>query len=203
LGSTASAKTALIPMQLEVTPIEGVHVIHKRIFQDGRGQFSRLYAADEFANIGLNTRSVHVNSSTSTSKGTLRGIHFQYPPFSETKIVSCLAGAVWDVAVDLRPDSPTRFQWFGVELTPSNGKSLHVPDGCGHAFLTLADSSTVVYVDSNTYNIDYESGAKFDDPYLDIKWPPTPTVISDKDRSWKPLADRANELLKLSQLNPS
>ena len=187
-------------MRLETTPIKGVHVVQKRIFQDDRGQFCRLYGADEFAHIGLDTKAVHVNSSTSTLKGTLRGIHFQYPPFSETKIVSCLSGAIWDVAVDLRPNSPTRFQWFGLELTPSNGKSLLVPDGCGHAFLTLADSSTVVYVVSNTYNIDSESGAKYDDPMLNITWPLEPQVISDKDLKWDLLANRSEELLKLGDI---
>ena len=187
-------------MQLETTLIEGVHVIQKQIFQDERGQFCRLYGADEFAHIGLETKAVHVNSSTSTSKGTLRGIHFQYPPFSETKIVSCLSGAIWDVAVDLRPNSPTQFQWFGVELTPSNGKSLLVPDGCGHAFLTLADSSTVVYVVSNTYNLESESGAKYDDPILNIEWPSEPVVISEKDTNWNPLADRFEELLGLGNV---
>ena len=187
-------------MKLETTPIEGVCVIQKPIFQDDRGQFCRLYGADEFSAIGLETKAVHVNSSTSKLKGTLRGIHFQYPPFSETKIVSCLSGAIWDVAVDLRPNSPTRFQSFGVELTPSNGKSLLVPDGCGHAFLTLADSSTVVYVVSNTYNFESESGAQYDDPMLNIEWPLEPVVISNKDRNWKPLAHRLEELLELGNV---
>lgn len=185
-------------MQLETTPIKGVHVIQKRVIQDERGHFCRLYGADELANIGLNTKAVHVNSSTSTSKGTLRGIHFQYPPFSETKIVSCLSGAIWDVAVDLRPNSSTRFQWFGIQLTPSNGKSLLVPDGCGHAFLTLADSSTVIYVVSNTYSSESESGAKYDDPLLNITWPLHPKVISNKDLHWGSLADRSEELHQLS-----
>lgn len=187
-------------MKLETTPIEGVCIIQKPIFQDDRGQFCRLYGADEFADIGLETKAVHVNSSISKSKGTLRGIHFQYPPFSETKIVSCLTGAIWDVAVDLRPNSPTRFQSFGVELTPSNGMSLLVPDGCGHAFLTLADSSTVVYVVSNTYNFESESGAKYDDPILNIEWPLEPEVISKKDSNWDPLADRFDELLGLGNV---
>ena len=135
MGCTTQGQTALIYYALETTQSK-VHVI-KRIFQDERGQFCRLYGADEFAHIGLETKAVHVNSSTSTSKGTLRGIHFQYPPFSETKIVSCLSGAIWDVAVDLRPNSPTQFQWFGVELTPSNGKSLLVPMAVDMLFLHL------------------------------------------------------------------
>ena len=187
-------------MQLETTPIEGVHVIQKRVFQDDRGQFCRLYAVDEFARIGLDTKALHVNSSTSTLKGTLRGIRFLYPPFTETRIVSCLAGAIWDVAVDLRPNSPTRFKWFGVELTPSNGKSLLVPDGCGHAFLTLADSSTVVYAVSNIYNAQYESGVRYDDPMLNIAWPLEPQFISDKDLGWDSLANRSDELLRLANI---
>ena len=113
-----------------------------------RGRFKRLFLQDfledEISEAGRPT-SVHVNTSMSKEFGTLRGIHLQYEPYCETKVVSCLIGSIWDVAIDLRPDSPTRFQWFGVKLTPENGKSLIIPEGFGHAFITLEPNTSVVY----------------------------------------------------------
>ncbi len=181
-------------MRLENTSIEGLFVLHRPVRNDERGFFSRLFGADEFAVAGLNTNAVHVNTSTSTETGTLRGFHFQYPPFSEAKIVSCVAGAIWDVGVDLRPGSPTRFQSFGKRLTPENGVSLVIPEGFGHAFVTLEPNSTVVYVVSNVYAPDYESGISFSDPRLRITWPIEPRVVSPKDRSWGLIEDRMQEI---------
>jgi dTDP-4-dehydrorhamnose 3,5-epimerase len=183
-------------MKIETTPIKDLCVIHRPIRKDERGTFTRLYGADEFALHGMTTRAVHVNTSTSSEKGTLRGIHFQYPPYSEAKIVACTAGAVFDIGVDLRPDSPTRFQWYGQILTPENGVSLLVPEGFGHGFLTLEPNSTVVYVVSEVYAPDSESGIRFDDPVLSIQWPIPPKVISEKDTSWGWINDRMEELEK-------
>ena len=156
--------------------------------------FNRFFAADELAAAGRPSAAVHINSSTSASTGTLRGIHFQYPPFAEGKIVSCAAGAVWDVGIDLRPGSPTRFKWFGTKLTPLNGLSLIIPEGFGHAFITLEPNSTVVYVVSAVYAPDHESGIMYDDPLLEIEWPIQPTVMSGKDRAWGKIEDRLEEL---------
>jgi dTDP-4-dehydrorhamnose 3,5-epimerase len=181
-------------VKLEATPISDLFVIHRPLRRDSRGFFSRLFGADEIAAAGRPTHAVHVNSSTSTSIGTLRGIHFQYSPHCETKIVSCVAGAIWDLAIDLRPGSATRFQWFGTELTPDNGKSMVVPEGFGHAFITLIPNTTVVYVVSAAYAVDHESGLRFDDPLLGIKWPTEPSVLSDKDRNWGLLKHRIDEL---------
>lgn len=181
-------------MQLLTTPIEGVFVIHRPIRKDERGTFSRLFGADELAIAGRPTHAMHVNTSTSTEVGTLRGIHFQYPPFAEAKVVACTAGAVWDVGVDLRPGSPTRFQWYGTLLTPGNGHSLIIPEGFGHAFITMEPNSTVVYVISSVYAPQYESGLRFDDPALAIDWPTKPTIISEKDRAWGLLEGRIHEL---------
>jgi len=181
-------------MKLEKTNIDGLLVLHRPVRHDPRGFFSRLFGADEIAAAGRPTQAIHVNSSTSIETGTLRGIHFQYPPHAEAKIVSCAAGAIWDVGVDLRPGSPTRFQWFGTKLTPENGISMVIPEGCGHAFITLEPNSTVVYVVSAAYAPDHESGARFDDPVLGIKWPIIPKILSDKDCAWGMIENRMDEL---------
>jgi len=112
----------------------------------------------------------------------------------EAKIVSCVSGAIWDVGIDLRPGSPTRFQWFGTELTPENGVSLLIPEGFGHGFITLEPNSTVVYVVSATYAFDHESGIRYDDPTLGIDWPAVPQVLSEKDLQWGPVVERIGEL---------
>ena len=183
-------------MKLEETPIKDLFVLHRRLVKDSRGTFTRLFGEDDIAKAGRPTNAVHVNSSTSQNAGTLRGVHFQYPPFSEAKVVACTSGAIWDLGVDLRPDSPTRFQWFGTVLTPENGKSLIVPEGFGHAFITLEPNSTAVYVISSVYAPEHESGILYNDPMLNIEWPIEPTVISDKDLSWEPLENRIQELNK-------
>lgn len=181
-------------MKLESTPIKDLFVLHRPVHQDLRGQFTRLFAAEGLAAAGRPTNAVHVNTSTSVETGTLRGIHFQYPPYAEAKIVACTAGAIWDVGVDLRPGSPTRFQWFGTKLTPDNGLSMIIPEGFGHAFLTLEPSSTAVYVVSAVYALDHESGIRYDDSALSIQWPIVPTVVSDKDLAWGRVKSCIDEL---------
>jgi len=181
-------------MDIEKTPIKDMYIIHRPIRKDERGSFTRLYGADEFALHGLNTKAIHVNTSTSSELGTLRGIHFQHPPFSEAKIVACTSGAVFDVGVDLRPNSPTKFKWFGKILTPENGLSLLIPEGFGHGFLTLEPNSTVVYVVSEVYAPQFESGIRYDDPEISIQWPIQPKVISEKDKKWDWIKNRISEL---------
>ena len=181
-------------MKIESTPIDGIFILHRTLQKDDRGTFSRLFGEDDIAAAGRPMNAVHINTSTSPKAGTLKGIHFQYPPFAEAKVVACTAGAIWDVGIDLRPNSKTRFQWFGALLTPENGQSLIVPEGFGHAFITMEPNSTVVYVISSVYNFDYESGLRYDDPTLAIDWPITPTVISKKDTEWKPLKNRVKEI---------
>jgi len=181
-------------MKLESTPINGLFVLHRPVHQDSRGQFTRLFAVEGIAAAGRPTDAVHVNTSTSVELGTLRGIHFQYSPYAEAKIVACTAGAIWDVGVDLRPGSPTRFQWFGIKLTPNNGLSMVIPEGFGHAFITLEPNSTAVYVVSAVYAPEHESGIRYDDPTLAIEWPVAPTVLSDKDLAWGRVDERLEEL---------
>ena len=181
-------------IKLENTPIEGLYILHRAVHKDERGFFSRIFGVDEMAKAGRPTNALHVNTSTSTSVGTLRGIHFQYLPRPEAKIVSCAAGAIWDVGIDLRPKSPTRFQWFGTKLTPDNGLSMVIPEGFGHAFITLEPNSTAVYVVSEVYSPEHESGIRYDDPTLGITWPMNPTVLSEKDSLWGLLEHRIDEL---------
>jgi len=183
-------------MKLEKTPLEGLFVLHRPVRQDHRGFFNRLFGTDEIASAGRPMEAHHVNTSTSIAVGTLRGIHFQYPPHSEAKVVSCVAGSLWDVGIDLRPSSPTRFQWFGTKLTPANGLSMIIPEGFGHAFITLEPYTTAAYVVSACYAPAYESGVRFDDPMVGIKWPIEPKIISDKDCSWGLIEQRLDELSK-------
>ena len=181
-------------MKLETTPIKSLFVLHRPVRRDERGFFSRIFGEDEIAAAGRPTQAVHVNTSTSVEVGTLRGIHFQYNPHAEAKIVSCVSGSIWDVGIDLRPKSPTRFQWFGTKLTPGNGLSMVIPEGFGHAFITLEPNSIVVYVVSAVYALSHESGIRFDDPLLGIMWPINPTVLSEKDRTWGLIENRIDEL---------
>ena len=181
-------------MKLEPTPISDLFVLHRPLRKDDRGNFSRLFGEDDIAAAGRPTKAFHVNTSSSKNTGTLRGIHFQYPPYLEAKVVACTAGAIWDVGVDLRPGSSTKYQYFGALLTPDNGQSLIVPEGFGHAFITLEPNSTVVYVNSSVYALEHESGICFDDPLLNIDWPIEPIVISDKDQSWGSLESRMQEI---------
>ena len=181
-------------MKIKSTPIKDLFVMHRSVTKDDRGSFTRLFGADELKSAGRNINAIHVNTSISKEVGTLRGIHYQYPPFCETKIIACTSGAIWDVAVDLRPKSITRFKWFGTILTPENGLSMIIPDGFGHAFVTLEKNSTAVYVLSNVYSPKYESGLRYDDPLLSIKWPVEPKIISKKDQNWETLEKKTKEI---------
>lgn len=186
-------------MKLLQTPLSGLFIVERPIMRDGRGKFTRLFGEDEIELAGRPMKVTHVNSSTSTESATLRGLHFQYPPFAEAKLVSCVSGSVWDVGVDLRPNSPTQFQWFGLELTPENGQSLLIPEGFGHGFLTLEPNTTLVYAVSQRYAPEHESGVRFDDQMINVEWPIEPKVLSVKDTAWPSLSKRLDEIsLKFS-----
>jgi len=181
-------------MKLEPTLIKDLYILHRNIQRDERGSFTRLFGEDEMKALNRPSNAAHVNASTSAFAGTLRGIHFQYPPFSESKIVACTSGAIWDVGIDLRPKSSTKFMWFAKTLTPENGLSMVIPEGFGHAFITLEPNSTAVYVVSQIYAPNHESGIQYNDPKLSIDWPITPKVISKKDQKWGLLDNRLEEL---------
>jgi dTDP-4-dehydrorhamnose 3,5-epimerase len=161
------------------TPLDGVWVIELEKRGDERGFFARVFDDDEFGEHGLATQWLNVNDSLSAQRGTLRGMHYQLPPAAEVKLVRCIRGAFFDVALDLRTG-----QWLGVELTAENRKMLYVPEHCAHGFLTLEDDTEALYLTSAHYSPEHERGARWDDPAYGIEWPFAPAVLSDKDRAW-------------------
>jgi dTDP-4-dehydrorhamnose 3,5-epimerase len=171
-------------MNFECTPVEGVFLITPDRHHDPRGYLSVTWSTDEFGARGLSTRVVQRNVSFNTALGTLRGMHFQHPPHAEVKLVSCLSGAIFDVAIDLRPSSPTYLGWYGAELTANSGAMLYVPEGCAHGYLTLAPDSTVEYLVSELYHPRAAGGVRWDDARFGVQWPASPRVINDRDRTY-------------------
>lgn len=159
----------------------GSYEITPSPFADSRGWFARTYCKNEFAAIGHEKEWVQLNHSFTTNKGTIRGMHYQLPPFREIKMVRCIAGAVFDVIVDLREGSPTFLQWYGTKLSATNKKMLYIPEGFAHGFQTLADDSELIYHHSEFYTPGYEGGIRHSDPMVNIQWPLALTNISDRD----------------------
>ncbi len=174
------------------TKLPGAFVIDLQPIEDARGLFARSWSEEEFAQHGLNTRIKQANVSFNRTKGTLRGMHRQAEPFAEVKLVRCTRGAIYDVIIDLRPDSPTYMQWTGVELTADNRRMFYVPENFAHGFQTLEDNTEVTYQVSQVYTPGAERGIRFDDPAFGIEWPLPVALISDKDRTWADF-DRAAE----------
>jgi len=171
-------------MRLEPTPLAGAFVVEQDRLVDERGFFARTFDADLFAAAGCDPRVAQGNTSFNASAGTLRGLHYQAAPHGEAKLVRCTRGAIFDVIVDLRDDSPTRHAWFGVELTADNGRALFIPDGLAHGFQTLVDNSEVSYQMSVAYVPEAARGVRWDDPAFGIDWPPPPPggrTISERD----------------------
>jgi dTDP-4-dehydrorhamnose 3,5-epimerase len=166
------------------TAIPGVWVIEPERHRDERGFFARTWCAHEFAERALETRVAQCSLSFNHRRGTLRGLHYQAPPFAEVKLVRCTRGALFDIAVDLRPDSPTFRRWVGVELTPENGRALYVPRGFAHGFLTLADATEVAYQISAEYSPAQGRGVRWNDPFFGVAWPGPVEVIAARDRDY-------------------
>lgn len=158
-------------MKFTATPIPGVWLTDMERHEDERGWFARSWCAEEFAARGLNPRLVQCSVSFNKKKGTLRGMHWQAAPHEEVKLVRCMRGAIYDVALDLRPGSPTFRNWFAAELTVENGHALYIPEGCAHGFQTLADDSEVFYQISHPWHQDYARGVRWNDPAFGIQWP--------------------------------
>lgn len=171
-------------MKFTPTPVQGAFLIDLDRKGDDRGFFARFFCEREFANAGLKTRFVQINTSLTSQAGTLRGMHYQLPPSAEVKVVRCLTGALFDVVLDLRPDSPTFATWFGAELNAENRTMMYVPEGCAHGFVTLVDNTEALYLVSQFYGPDEERGVRFDDPRFGVQWPIAPTEVSAKDRVW-------------------
>ncbi len=163
------------------TPLAGVWQLHRKPITDTRGFFSRFYCADEFTAAGFKLPLVQINHSHSKQRGTLRGMHFQHPPHAETKVVTCIVGRIFDVAVDLRRDSATFLQWIGAELSAENQQSLIVPPGFAHGFQTLSDDAEIIYLVTAAYSANAESGINPWDPAVNIQWPEAVSEISVRD----------------------
>ncbi len=167
------------------TGLPGAYLLELQKYGDDRGFFARAFCRREFARHGLNPEIAQANIGFSSRSGTLRGLHYQEPPHAEAKLVRCTAGAVYDVLLDLRPESPTFRQWKGFELSARNRLMLYVPEGFAHGYLTLAADTEVSYQVSAFYEPGAERGIRWNDPAFDIGWPlDTPRVISEKDQSW-------------------
>ena len=164
--------------------IDGAWSVESEKLEDERGWFARVFCERAFAEHEMETNFLQHSLSFSREKGTLRGLHYQNEPHSETKLVSCLQGVIWDVLVDLRPSSPTYGRWAGLELSSENGVQLYIPEGCAHGFQTLTDDVLLRYMISRPYAPDFSTGLRYDDPTLGIPWPDKPSVISERDRSW-------------------
>lgn len=165
--------------------LEGAYRIDLEPREDERGFFARAWCQQEFAAHGLETRIVQSNLSYNRHKGTLRGMHYQTPPYEEVKLVRCIRGSIFDVIIDLRPGSPTFKQWVGVELTATNRQMLYVPKGFAHGFQTLEDDTEVFYHVSEFYTPGAERGVRWNDPSFRIEWPNVEKrILSPKDQSW-------------------
>jgi dTDP-4-dehydrorhamnose 3,5-epimerase len=168
-------------MELIETPLKDLFILKPKIFNDNRGYFFESYSQIKMPSSYQSIQFIQDNQSLSLQKGTLRGIHFQNTPKAQTKLVRCIQGSIWDVAVDLRLGSPSYLKWFGIELTPDNYLQLLVPKGFGHAFITLVDNTVVAYKVDEYYAKDQDRSIRFDDNYLKIDWKGLTPILSEKD----------------------
>jgi dTDP-4-dehydrorhamnose 3,5-epimerase len=170
-------------MKIIETQIAGLKVIKSDFFQDSRGLFSRFFCAKELELILNDRKIVQINSSITNNVGAIRGMHYQNNPCSEMKIIRCLKGRIYDVAVDLRKDSPTFLKWQGIELTPESNLAYAIPEGFAHGFQVLEEGSHLLYLHTAFYSPELEGAVRFDDPKINISWPLNPTGLSEKDKS--------------------
>jgi dTDP-4-dehydrorhamnose 3,5-epimerase len=169
-------------------PIPGLVRVQRQRLGDARGCLSRIFCSDELSAAGWRGAVAQINHTWTRNRGTVRGMHFQRPPYAETKLVNCLSGEVWDVVVDLRPNSPTFLCWHAEHLSAENGCGLIIPQGCAHGFQTLMEDVSMIYVHSAPYRSESEGGLCPTDERLAIRWPLPITVMSDRDRA-HPLLD--------------
>jgi dTDP-4-dehydrorhamnose 3,5-epimerase len=175
-------------MEFKKLLLEGAYIINLDKRKDERGFFARFWCHEEFQEIGLESNIEQVNNSYNRFRGTLRGLHFQYSPKCECKIVRCIKGSVWDVIVDIRINSDTYGKWFGTKLDESNRTMIYVPKGFAHGFLSLTDHSEIIYLATESYSLEHEGTLRWDDPFHCINWPFNPIHISEKDTnvtSWQ------------------
>jgi dTDP-4-dehydrorhamnose 3,5-epimerase len=175
--------------------LSGAMVLEPEPVQDDRGHFARLFCRREFEAHGLNPCVAQANVAFNRLRGTVRGLHFQYPPAAESKLVRCTRGAILDVIVDLRPESPTFLRHVAVEISAANRRSLYIPERFAHGYQTLEDGTETSYLVGEFYAPEFEGGLLHDDPRLGIAWPLAVAAVSAKDRRWAPLADVEPELV--------
>ncbi len=172
-------------MKFTETKLTGAYIVELEPIRDNRGFFSRVICRHEFEELGLTTDFVQANLTFSNQKGTLRGMHYQIVPHKEVKLVRCTRGAIYDVIVDMRPDSPTYLQWLALELTADNRRMIYIPGEFAHGYMTLRDETEVFYEVAQFYAPEYERGFRWNDPAVNIEWPEADRlVMSDKDRAW-------------------
>jgi dTDP-4-dehydrorhamnose 3,5-epimerase len=171
-------------MKWTALPLSGAYLLEIQPVTDDRGFFARTWCSDEARELGLSVDFVQCSLSYNARKGTLRGMHYQAQPYPETKLVRCTAGAVYDVVVDLRSDSPTFCKWLAIELTAESRKSVYVPTGLAHGFQSLADHSEVFYQISESYHPDYARGVRWNDRTFGFEWPLEAIILSERDRSF-------------------
>jgi len=178
------------------TPLAGLMVIQRTVIEDYRGFLSRFYCADEFREAGLDNRIAQINHTLTRKKGAVRGLHFQHSPHGETKLVSCIKGEIFDIAVDIRKGSATFLRWHGEILSAENHKSLFIPEGFAHGFQTLTDDCELIYLHSVAYHRESEGALNVTDPMISIAWPLNISDISERDRA-HPVIDTHFEGLAL------
>jgi dTDP-4-dehydrorhamnose 3,5-epimerase len=174
------------------TPLEGLWVIQHTAIKDTRGLFARTFCKTDFSKIGFNSEFVQFNHSFNIKKGTVRGMHYQNPPYAEIKLIRCVQGKVFDVAVDIRQDSPTYLMHYGVELSAENLCSILIPEGFAHGFQTLEDSSSLIYHHTAYYNPAVETGLRYNDVQLNIVWPLPCLNLSEKDLLYPLISENFN-----------
>jgi dTDP-4-dehydrorhamnose 3,5-epimerase len=187
-------------MKFVDTGLSGAYIIELERREDDRGFFARMFCQREFTERGLKPVIAQANTAFNRRRGTLRGMHFQYPPAAETKLVRCPRGAILDIIVDLRPESPTFLRHAAVELNEENGLALYVPERFGHGYQALRDNTETTYFVGEFYTPGSEGGLRFDDPRLQLAWPLPVAAMSDKDRAW-PLLDTIEPDLRRRMTN--
>jgi dTDP-4-dehydrorhamnose 3,5-epimerase len=172
-------------MIFQETKLKDAYIIEPERLEDERGFFARSFCQQEFKRFGIDFNIAQCNISFNKNKGTLRGMHYQSAPYEEAKMVSCVRGAIYDVIIDLRPNSSTYCQWLGVELSAENYEIFYIPKGFAHGFQTLAEDTVVLYQMSEFYHPESAQGVRWNDPAFEIKWPLSNSVISEKDMNFK------------------
>lgn len=176
-------------MNIRTTPIQGVHVVETTPFKDHRGAFARWFCKQELASILQGREIIQSNFSQTSAVGAIRGMHYQKVPHAEMKFVRCITGRVWDVAVDIRKDSPTFLHWYAEELTPERGNMLVIPEGCAHGFQVLEENSTLLYMHTAAYAPNAEGGISYLEPRVGIEWPLPVQDVSNRDTKHPFLSD--------------